>query len=103
MVSSTSSEHQAVVKDMLREARLAANLTQAEIARRLGCTQSDISKVERGVRSIDVLELRQWLSAIGVPFQRFIKELDTRLTASEALATRWSRGARKLRRPRKPS
>lgn len=51
-----SSEYKTVIKK-LREAREAAGLTQAEAAEKLGKPQSYISKIERGERRIDVVEL----------------------------------------------
>ncbi|MBL8841971.1 MAG: helix-turn-helix transcriptional regulator [Planctomycetes bacterium] len=41
----------------LREARVAAGLTQVEVARRLGKPQSFVSKCESGERRVDVVEL----------------------------------------------
>ena len=38
-------------------------MTQVELAKKLGMTQSDLSKVERGVRRIDFVELRHWAAA----------------------------------------
>lgn len=53
-----SSEYKTVIKK-LREAREAAGLTQAEAAEKLNKPQSYISKIERGERRIDVVELSQ--------------------------------------------
>jgi transcriptional regulator with XRE-family HTH domain len=60
----------------LRDARKRAGLTQVELARRLGETQSFVSKVERGERRIDVVELRAFCKAIGVSFSGFAQALD---------------------------
>jgi len=38
--------------------------------------QSDISKIERGVRSLDVVELRLWAQAVGVTLEAFASVLD---------------------------
>jgi transcriptional regulator with XRE-family HTH domain len=43
--------------ERLRAAREEAGLTQAETASKLGVDQSWVSKVERGVRRLDVIEL----------------------------------------------
>lgn len=51
-----SSEYKTVIKK-LREAREAAGLTQAEAAEKLSKPQSYISKIERGERRVDVVEL----------------------------------------------
>ena len=42
----------------LKETRIEAGLTQAEVARILGRTQSFISKIETGERRVDFLELQ---------------------------------------------
>jgi len=51
-----SNEYKAVIQK-LREAREEAGLTQAEAAEKLGKPQSYISKIERGERRIDIIEL----------------------------------------------
>ena len=43
----------------LKEQRLKSGLEQAELAQRLGKTQSYISKIETGNRYIDVFELKE--------------------------------------------
>lgn len=42
----------------LRQARKDAGLTQVEVARRLGRSQSFVTKAETGERRLDVVELR---------------------------------------------
>jgi len=71
---------------MLREARARQGVTQGTLAESIGFRQTDISKVERGVRRLDVLELRAWVTALGIPFPVFTSELDARLAGMEALA-----------------
>ena len=74
-----------VFLDMLRESRVKMGVTQEALAAQLGFRQTDISKAERGVRRLDVLELRAWLTAIGVPFREFISQMDDRLASLETL------------------
>lgn len=50
-------EYQALV-EKLRKARLEANITQVEAARRLHKPQSFISKCESGERRVDPIELQ---------------------------------------------
>jgi len=45
--------------------RKAANITQVELAERLGKPQSFVSKVERGERRLDVIEFCQVADALG--------------------------------------
>lgn len=61
---------------LLREMRVAAGLTQTELATRLGKDQTFISKYESGERRLDVLELREICRAIGVSLEEFVKRLE---------------------------
>lgn len=61
---------------LLRGARVAAGLTQGELAERLGATQSFVSKVERGERRLDVLELRSFCWAMGTSLSAFVRDLE---------------------------
>ena len=55
----------------LREARLAAGLSQVEAAAALGVYQKHISKVETGERRIDPIELLELADLYGKPLQFF--------------------------------
>lgn len=67
-----------------RETRKAVGLTQESLAERLDEYQIFISRCERGERRVDVIELRAFCRAMGVPFVEFVQELDTALTEMEA-------------------
>jgi transcriptional regulator with XRE-family HTH domain len=65
---------------MLIKARTEAELTQAELAEAIGWQQTDISKVERGERRIDVIEFLQFAKVLDIDAQEFMRELQgTRL------------------------
>ena len=49
----------------IASARKAADVTQVELAARLGKPQSFVSKVERGERRLDVIEFCQVAEALG--------------------------------------
>lgn len=51
------------LRQQLRALRMAAGLTQAELADLLGIDQSNLSKVERGERYVDVLVYVDWCKA----------------------------------------
>lgn len=76
-----SRDYDAVLRQ-LRELRKAAGVTQVELADRLGMTQSLVSKIERGDRRLDIIELRTICSAIGVSLVEFVTKLETKLTRS---------------------
>ena len=56
---------------------LSSMLVKTRLARRLGETQSFISKCERGERRIDVVELRAFCKALGISFTTFVRRLDS--------------------------
>jgi transcriptional regulator with XRE-family HTH domain len=55
----------------LKEARLQASLTQAEVAKAFGEPQSFISKCESGERRVDYVELRKFARLYKVPISFF--------------------------------
>jgi DNA-binding XRE family transcriptional regulator len=65
-------EEEAEKKDLwlaLVEARQAANLTQAEVARRLGVSQAQVARIEkRGYDSYTLNTLRRYVGALGEGF-----------------------------------
>jgi transcriptional regulator with XRE-family HTH domain len=54
-----------VLTQVLRTARLAAGLRQADLARRLQKPQSFVSKIETGERSLNIVEFAIIARAIG--------------------------------------
>jgi transcriptional regulator with XRE-family HTH domain len=69
------SPHSARYKRMLqrlKEARLQADLTQAEVAERLRRPQSFVSKCESGERRIDVIELDEFAELYRKPIRFFL-------------------------------
>jgi ribosome-binding protein aMBF1 (putative translation factor) len=64
---------------LLRELRIGAGLTQAELAARLQRDQTLISKIETGERRLDILELREICQAIGISLEKFIRRLEKAL------------------------
>lgn len=61
---------------MLRAARQQAGLTQEDMAAQLRMTQSLVSKCERGERRLDIVELRAWCLALGLPLEEFIRRFE---------------------------
>ncbi len=67
-------------------------MTQKVLAERLAIGQSSVSKVERGVQRLDLVELQRWLSTIGKPsLPQFAAEFEERLGKVTAAERRWSR------------
>lgn len=63
---------------LLRTVREEQKLTQTEVAIRLEETQTFVSKVERGERRLDVIELQAWCAALGVTLEEFIRRLEAK-------------------------
>ena len=58
----------------LVEARMAAGLTQMELARRLGVTQSQVARIEkRGYDAYTLKTLRRYVDALGEGFSVEVK------------------------------
>lgn len=74
---------QMVFLRLLKEARLAAEMRQEDVAERLGVPQSYVSKVESGERAINVVEFRQYCLAIGASAVQFMERLDEALEHPE--------------------
>ena len=51
--------------EVIREARASAGLTQVQLAKKLGQSQSFISKMEVGERRLDAVQLRTVYLALG--------------------------------------
>jgi transcriptional regulator with XRE-family HTH domain len=82
-----------VLTNLLTEARRSAELTQRDLATRLAIGQSAVSKVERGVQRLDLVELHRWLDAIkGPTFLEFASAFDERIRAQSAAEVRWRPG-----------
>ena len=79
MEKSIFSEEYAVFLRVLRETRTAAGVTQEQLAQRIGNTQSFVSKCERGERRLDLVEVRAFCRAIGIPFTRFVRDFESAL------------------------
>lgn len=68
-----------VLVGLLRETRLSKEITQADLAERLGKPQSFVSKVERAERMIDAVELRSWCIALDVDVVKVVRDWTRRL------------------------
>ena len=58
-------------RQLLKEIRLAKNLTQTDMANRLGMPQSYVSKYETGERRLDFVETVLVCEALGVGIEKF--------------------------------
>lgn len=68
---------------LLKEIRIKKNITQAELAKKLGVPQSFVSKYESGERQLDILELRQICQQIGITLESFIHKLEEKINETK--------------------
>jgi transcriptional regulator with XRE-family HTH domain/Zn-dependent peptidase ImmA (M78 family) len=60
------------IGDRIRAARVAAGLSQADLAESLGLDRTMIAKIESGTRRVDALELARLASVLDVPMAHFL-------------------------------
>jgi transcriptional regulator with XRE-family HTH domain len=89
-----SRRKQQVLLDQLCEGREDKGLRQIDVAARLGCPQTRVSKYELGTRRLDLLELRDVCKALGVSLVEFVRRFDSAIETIEV-------GERKMKRPRR--
>ena len=61
------------VANLLRQVRLEANLTQLQLAAKIGQTQSYVSKCENGEQRLDLIELENVCKAAGITLTDFVR------------------------------
>ena len=64
------------MSDPGRETRERAGITQSELSKRLKQTQSFVSKVERGDRRLDFVQLRTILNVLGARLAEFVERFE---------------------------
>lgn len=79
MRKSTHTREYRVLLELLIEVRRRAGLTQAELGNRLPFEQPGISKIERGERRIDIVELKKICEGVGMTLSQFVAEFEKRL------------------------
>ena len=72
MEKSTFTREYAALCRLLRETREKAGLTQVELAEKIGETQSYVSKVERGERRLDLVQLQAFCRAMKSSLSEFV-------------------------------
>jgi len=75
MSRTLSSPRHEALRAFIREKRRAADLTQREVAARMGRQQSFVSAVESGQHRVSVVELMDFAEAIGFDPRSAIRRL----------------------------
>jgi len=81
---SVHSPQQQVLQRLLKQQRLSAGLRQADLASQLGVQRTFVSRVESGEVMMDLLQVRQYCSALGLRFPDFVAMLEEALAAISA-------------------
>ena len=76
---STHTREYATFLELLIEARHTAGLTQAQLGKLLLTDQPGVSKIERGERRVDVIELKRICEGLGIKLGNFVSKLERRL------------------------
>ncbi|WP_313570114.1 helix-turn-helix domain-containing protein [Comamonas terrigena] len=76
MQKSLYSKENDLLLQLLVQVRVEAGVTQVELATRLDEVQPWISRVERGVRRLDLVELLFWCDALGMPLSTFVQRYE---------------------------
>lgn len=71
-----------VFRELLKETRVAKNLTQAQVAARLELPQSHVSKYESGERRLDFVETVLVCEALGMSIEEFASAYSAKLGKS---------------------
>ena len=79
MRKSVHTRDYAVFLELLIEHRHRVGLTQSQLGQKLPFEQPAISKIERGERRVDVIELKLICERLGVSLHDFITELQERI------------------------
>jgi transcriptional regulator with XRE-family HTH domain len=64
---------------VLKSFRKGQHFQQEELAKKLKITQSFLSKIERGDRGIDIIELMQYCEAVGISLTEFSARLEYKI------------------------
>ena len=92
MARSTHDQQYQIFLQLLRDLRIEAGVTQNVLAKRLGNTQTFISKVERGERRLDLVEFVEVCEALDIDpkaaFDEFLARRRAQRPPSRKLARR---------------
>ena len=81
MPTSLFTKRYRIFREELAKAREAAGLSQEQLAKRVGWDRTYVSKIENGVRRVDVVELITICDALGVDAAAFVRGLQRKYRA----------------------
>lgn len=77
------SPEQTLTRELLKNIRLEAQLTQSELAYRLKKPQSYVSKYESGERRLDIVEIREICLSLNLTLSIFGQRLEELIQSSK--------------------
>ena len=72
-----------VLLRLLKQCRVEAGLTQAQFAQALDRPQSFASDIERGLRRIDLVQLRDFCHALNIGLVEFVQRFEAELVRKD--------------------
>lgn len=75
-MKSIKTESYQILITLLKRKRQEVNITQEDLAKKIGLDQTFVSKYETGERRLDVIELRRVCEALDINFIEFISEFE---------------------------
>lgn len=85
MQKSIGRPEQEILQRLLRQCRKEAGLTQRGLAERLQSGHSRISEYETGERRMDLVQLREYLDAVGVSLADFVFRFEAAIARPETI------------------
>ncbi len=68
---------------LLKQCRIESGLTQDDFAKALARPQSFVSDVERGLRRLDLIQLRDICQVLGISLSSFVQRFEDELAATD--------------------
>nr|WP_059392278.1 helix-turn-helix transcriptional regulator [Pseudomonas toyotomiensis] len=79
MEKSVYRDENLVFLKLLKQCRVEAGLTQEDFAKALDRPQSFVSDVERGLRRLDLIQLRDICQVLGISLSSFVQRFEEEL------------------------
>lgn len=86
MEKSVYRDENLVLLRLLKQCRVDAGLTQGQFAQALDRPQSFVSDIERGLRRLDLVQLRDICQILNIGLVEFVRRYESELAASKGVS-----------------
>lgn len=86
MEKSVYRDENLVLLRLLKQCRVDAGLTQGQFAQALDRPQSFVSDIERGLRRLDLVQLRDICQILNIGLVEFVRRYESELAASKGMS-----------------